>query len=64
MNYNFRRYLWSGLWRTPLCREPLQAHHAYLERLTANVLKIDHVLCDHHERVIRRVALLPEKDFC
>lgn len=36
MIYSFRRYLWSGLWRTPLRREPSQAHHAYLERLTAN----------------------------
>ena len=27
-----------------------------LESVPANVLKIDHVLCDHHERVIRRAV--------
>jgi len=32
---------------------------------SANVLKIDHVLCDHHERVIRRaVRRSGSRDFC
>jgi hypothetical protein len=33
---------------------------AELFQVPANVLKIDHVLCDHHERVIRRAV----KRFC
>jgi hypothetical protein len=33
---------------------PSTRSQVFLESVPANVLKIDHVLCDHHERVIRR----------
>jgi hypothetical protein len=40
--------------RLPLPVAASTAQIESLDWLPANVLKIDHVLCDHHERVIRR----------